>query len=220
MKKKRGFRFILFGIIIFIFFKSCLNYEKNPPEFFGDTIHWKGSSYIISQGGHKEGERIAKGDGFSLFSAGDPTETFIVYRSFLDNALYVKEDFNIPTEGKITKVSWAYEIFTDKDLCDTILKILEESKNLEINRYESEDLIFRLKPGLVMRTLYVAYEDTYIPTKYKGEIGVINGKWSITTSAEEKIGENGILYKYSYILVPENYVNVLEDYFKIGVYGE
>ena len=117
-------------------------------------------------------------------------------------------------------MSWAYEIFTDKDLCDTILKILEESKNLEINRYESEDLIFRLKPGLVMRTLYVAYEDTYIPTKYKGEIGVINGKWSITTSAEEKIGENGILYKYSYILVPENYVNVLEDYFKIGVYGE
>lgn len=217
MKKKQKFKFILFGIIIFIFFKSCFNYEKNPPEIFGDTIHWKGNPYTISQGGHKERERIAKGDGFSLFSTGDPTETFIVYRSFLDNALYVKEDFKIPTEGKITKLSWGYKIFTDKELCDTISKILEEIKNLEINRYESEDPLFRLKPGLVMRNLYVAYEDTYVPTKYKGEIGVINGKWAITTSTEEEIQKGIVIYKANYVLIPENYVNVLEDYLKIGV---
>lgn len=217
MQKKQKFKFILFGIIIFIFLKSCFNYEKNPPEIFGDTIHWKGNTYTISQGGHKEGERIAKGDGFSLFSTGDPTETFIVYRSFLDNALYVKEDFKIPTEGKITKLSWGYKIFTDKELCDTISKILEEIKNLEINRYESEDPLFRLKPGLVMRNLYVAYEDTYVPTKYKGEIGVINGKWAITTSTEEEIQKGIVIYKANYVFIPENYVNVLEDYLKIGV---
>lgn len=217
MKKKQKFKFILLGIIIFIFLKSCFNYEKNPPEIFGDTIHWKGNTYTISQGGHKEGERIAKGDGFSLFSTGDPTETFIVYRSFLDNALYVKEDFKIPTEGKITKLSWGYKIFTDKELCDTISKILEEIKNLEINRYESEDPLFRLKPGLVMRNLYVAYEDTYVPTKYKGEIGVINGKWAITTSTEEEIQKGIVIYKANYVFIPENYVNVLEDYLKIGV---
>ncbi|MGL5573447.1 MAG: hypothetical protein ACRDB4_04735, partial [Cetobacterium sp.] len=171
----------------------------------------------ISQGGHKEGERIAKGDGFSLFSTGDPTETFIVYRSFLDNALYVKEDFKIPTEGKITKLSWGYKIFTDKELCDTISKILEEIKNLEINRYESEDPLFRLKPGLVMRNLYVAYEDTYVPTRYKGEIGVINGKWAITTSTEEEIQKGIVIYKANYVLIPESYANVLENYLKIGV---
>ena len=217
MKKKQKFKFILFGIIIFIFFKSCFNYEKNPPEIFGDTIHWKGNTYTISQGGHKEGERIAKGDGFSLFSTGDPTETFIVYRSFLDNALYVKEDFKIPTEGQITKVSWGYKIFTEKELCDTISKILEEIKNLEINRYESEDPLFRLKPGLVMRNLYVAYEDTYVPTKYKGEIGVINGKWAITTSTEEEIQKGIVIYKANYVFIPESYANVLENYLKIGV---
>ncbi|MGL5278020.1 MAG: hypothetical protein ACRC8M_02910 [Cetobacterium sp.] len=217
MKKKRGFKIILFGTIVFAFFKIFLGYEKNPPEIFGDTIRWKGSTYIISQGGHKEGEGIAKGDGFSLFSVGDPTETFIVYRSFLDNALYVREDSKVPTEGKITKLSWGYKIFTDKELCDAISKILEESKNLEINRYESEDPLFRLKPGLVMRNLYVAYEDTYVPTEYKGEIGVINGKWAITTSREEEIVKNKVLYKANYIFIPENYVNVLEDYLKIGV---
>lgn len=217
MKKKQKFKFILFGIIIFVFLKSCFNYEKNPPEIFGDTIHWKGNTYTISQGGHKEGERIAKGDGFSLFSTGDPTETFIVYRSFLDNALYVKEDFKIPTEGQITKVSWGYKIFTEKELCDTISKILEEIKNLEINRYESEDPLFRLKPGLVMRNLYVAYEDTYVPTRYKGEIGVINGKWAITTSREEEIVKNKVLYKANYVFIPESYANVLENYLKIGV---
>lgn len=217
MKKKQKFKFILLGIIIFIFLKSCFNYEKNPPEIFGDTIHWKGNTYTISQGGHKEGERIAKGDGFSLFSTGDPTETFIVYRSFLDNALYVKEDFKIPTEGKITKLSWGYKIFTDKELCDTISKILEEIKNLEINRYESEDPLFRLKPGLVMRNLYVAYEDTYVPTRYKGEIGVINGKWAITTSTEEEIQKGIVIYKANYVLIPESYANVLENYLKIGV---
>ncbi|MBC2857083.1 hypothetical protein H3N56_11630 [Cetobacterium sp. 2A] len=220
MKKKRGFKFILFGTIIFIFFKNYLNYEKNPPEIWGDTIRWKSNTYIISQGGHKEGKRIAKGDGFSLFSAEDPTETFIVYRSFLDNALYVKEDFKIPVEGKITKISWKYEIFTDKYLCDTILKILESLKNLEINTYESEDPIFRLKPGLVMRPLYVAYENTGIPTIYKGEIGIIKGKWAITTSIEEKIDENRILYKTNYVLIPENYIDVLKDYFKAAVQYE
>lgn len=217
MKKKRGFKIILFGAIVFTFLKIFLGYEKNPPKLFGDTIHWKNNTYTISQGGHKEGERIAKGDGFSLFSVGDPTETFIVYRSFLDNALYVKEDFKIPVEGRITKISWGYEIFTAIDLCDTISKILEESKNLEINRYESEDPLFRLKPGLMMRTLYVAYEDTYVPTEYKGEIGVINGKWAITTSIKRESGENRVLYKANYILIPENYVDVLKDYFKVEV---
>lgn len=217
MKKKRGFKIILFGAIIFTFLKIFLSYEKNPPEIFGDTIHWKGNTYTISQGGHKEGERIAKGDGFSLFSVGDPTETFVVYRSFLDNALYVREDFKIPTEGRITKLSWGYKIFTDKDLCDTISKILEESKNLEINRYESEDPLFRLKPGLMMRNLYVAYEDTYVPTKYKGMIGVINGKWAMTTSTEEETQKGRVVYKANYIFIPKNYVTVLEGYLKIGV---
>lgn len=213
----RKFKFILFGVVIFIFFKIYLNNEKNPPEIFGDSIRWKGSTYIVSQGGHKEGERIAKGDGFSLFSVGDITETFIVYRSFLDNALYVKEEFKIPTTGEITKVSWGYEIFSDEDLCKTISKILEGSKNLEVNRYESEDPLFRLKPGLMMRALYVAYEDAYVPTNYKGEVGVIDGKWAMTTSIEEEINENKILYKVNYILIPKDYITILKTYFKIEV---
>ena len=135
----------------------------------------------------------------------------------MDNALYVKEDFKIPVEGKITKISWGYEIFNDRYLCDTILKILESVKNLEINTYESEDPIFRLKPGLVMRTLYVAYENTGVPTIYKREKGIIDEKWAITTSVEEKIDENRVLYKTNYVLIPENYIDVLKDYFKVGV---
>ena len=38
MKKKRGFKIILFGSIVFTFFKIFLSYDKNPPELFGDTI--------------------------------------------------------------------------------------------------------------------------------------------------------------------------------------
>ena len=177
----------------------------------------KGIPILSFRVGHKERERIAEGNEFSLFNVGDPTETFIVYRSFLDNALYVREDFKISTEGRITKLSWGYKIFTDKDLCDTISKILEESKNLEINRYESEDPLFRLKPGLMMRNLYVAYEDTYVPTKYKGMIGVINGKWAMTTSTEEETQKGRVVYKASYIFIPKNYVTILEGYLKIGV---
>ncbi|WP_407536344.1 hypothetical protein QCB49_10010 (plasmid) [Cetobacterium somerae] len=75
-------KFILLGTIIFIFFKIFLGYEKNPPEIFGDTIRWKGSTYIISQGGHKEGKRIAKGDGFSLFSVGISNGNFCSLQIF------------------------------------------------------------------------------------------------------------------------------------------
>ncbi|MGL5623614.1 hypothetical protein [Cetobacterium sp.] len=135
----------------------------------------------------------------------------------MDNALYVREDFKIPTEERITKLSWGYKIFTEKELCDTISKILEEIKNLEINRYESEDPLFRLKSGLMMRNLYVAYEDTYVPTKYKGMIGVINGKWAMTTSTEKEIQKGRVVYKASYIFIPKNYVTILEGYLKIEV---
>lgn len=195
-----------------IFFFSYLNYEKNPPKRGAETIRWKDSIYTITQGKYRERKKIAKGDGFSLFSVEDPTETFIAYRSFLDNALYVKEDFKIPKEGEITKVCWGYEFFANKDLCDTVSKVLEESKNLEINTYESEDHISRLKSGLVMRTLYVAYEGTYIPTEFEGWIGIINGKWAITTNVEHEIKDK-ILYKISYILIPEKYISILKENF-------
>lgn len=200
---------LLLGVVFSFYF---FNYEKNPPKLGAEIIWWKGNIYTITKGEYKEGKKLAKGDGFSLFSAGDPTETFIVYRSFLDNALYVREDFKIPTEGRITKLSWGYKIFTDKNLCDTISKILEESKNLEINRYESEDPLFRLKPGLMMRNLYVAYVGTYVPTEFKGMIGVLNGKWAITTNIDYEVKDKS-LYRISYILIPEKYISILKKYF-------
>ena len=54
----------------------------------------------------------------------------------------------------------------------------------------------------MMRNLYVAYEDTYVPTKYKGMIGVINEKWAMTTSIEEEVQKGRIVYKANYIFIP------------------
>ena len=133
MKKKHGFKIILLGTIIFIFFKFSSVMKRIRLRFLEILSIGKGIPILSFRVGHKERERIAEGNELALFNVGDPTETFIVYRSFLDNALYVREDFKISTEGRITKLSWGYKIFTDKDLCDTISKILEESKNLEIN---------------------------------------------------------------------------------------
>lgn len=198
---------LLGGSIVFF---NYLNYEKNPPKLGVETIHWKDNTYMIvprSGARYREVKKIAKGDKFSLFSVGDSTETFIGYRSFLDNFLYVKDDFKIPTEGQITKVAFGDEVFTTKDLCDTIFKILEESKELERHIYELKDPISVLKSDLVMRTLYVAYEGTYIPTEFKGRIGVINDKWAITTNVEYEED------KISYVFIPEKYISILKENF-------
>lgn len=215
MRKIKKINLLFLGILILIFLKINFHYGENPAKRRGDHLYWKDNEYITSEGYYKEGRKIARGEDFSLYSVGDLSDTFVVYRSFLDNYLYVKKDFKIPTEGEITKLSWKGEFFNNKNLCNTIQKLLENTKNLKVSIYESPNQISVLKPDFEMGQLHVAYENTYIPTEYKGYIGILNGNWAITTNIERKV-HNGIgFYKVSYVIIPEEYIDILNQHFNV-----
>lgn len=192
-------RLLLLGFLTFIFLK--VDFEP-PAKQRGDTVYWKNNRYVLSKGSYKEEKKIARGENFSLYSVGDLNNIFVGYRSFLDNSLYVREDFKVPVEGEITKLSWKGEFFTNKTLCNTIQKILENTKNLKEKKYESNEPLFVLRPGVYMGDLWVAYENTYITTEYRGYIGILNGNWVITI-------DNG-----NYVIIPEEYTDILEQHFK------
>ena len=72
----------------------------------------------------------------------DPSHTFIVLRSFLDQRLYVADDYTIPKEGDITCVYLKYDRFDNAELCGIISEILA-SQN-ETFEYETENRLSSL----------------------------------------------------------------------------
>lgn len=74
---------------------SGLLVSDHSAEWRGqDTIYWNGSYYDACSGDYREGKTIAKTtDGWDINEIeGDPSHTYIVARSFLDQYLFVKRD--------------------------------------------------------------------------------------------------------------------------------
>ena len=74
----------------------------------GEGVYWNDVLYVPSSGEYSEGKTIAKTeDGWQINEVEeDQTHTFIVMRSFLDQSLLVREDYEIPRSGEITTLFW------------------------------------------------------------------------------------------------------------------
>ena len=70
----------------------------------GEGVYWRDTLYVPAYGEYSEGRTIAKTeDGWHINAVKeDPGRTFIVLRSFLDQYLLVREDYEIPDSGRIT----------------------------------------------------------------------------------------------------------------------
>ena len=92
----------VFAIIVFLFASGILVFDHSAQRGFENSVTWKGHTYVeYSYSGYHEGKTVAKTtDGFRINEIKeDPTHTFIVLRSFLDQWLLVREDYTIPTDG-------------------------------------------------------------------------------------------------------------------------
>ena len=174
-------------------------------ECFMEGLEFDGKLYRGASGEHyTEGRTIGKDGNWKIKEIKeDPSHTFIVARSFLDQRLYVLEDYTIPTSGTVTKAYWNFKEITDESFLETISKLNAEKKTTFT--FETE-AIFQLTDHQKMRRIYLAYENCPIATVYEGYLGVVDGRWAITTNSEEM----GLVECYE---IPEKYVAALEPYF-------
>ena len=185
-------------------------------EVSSNHVIWNEKEYCQAYGVYTEGKTIAKGKeaDWKINSVKeDPSHTFIVARSFLDQYLFVSSDYIIPTEGRVTTISWNGEYITDEMFINTVTNI--EKEKTTTFTYET-DGIYQLTDTQQMRALYFAYEDCPVTTEFKGYMGKVNGEWVITTYiSNDKVNPDGSPKQYSVgcYKIPKELRDILSQYF-------
>lgn len=86
-----------------LFATGILVTDHSAQRGFENSVVWQGHTYVPYSypGEYHEGKTIAMTtDGLRINEVKeDPTHTFIVLRSFLDNWLLVREDYTIPANS-------------------------------------------------------------------------------------------------------------------------
>ena len=105
---------MLIGIVVamamllaFLFANGIIVFDHSGVRR-GEGVYWNNALYVPASGEYSEGKTIAKtNDGWQINEVEeDDTHTFIVMRSFLDQSLLVREDYEIPRSGEITTLFW------------------------------------------------------------------------------------------------------------------
>ena len=93
--------------IISVFLFACAS--ENKADFEQGFLIFNGEKYIETDGIYVESNhKLCKVDEYTIYSIdGDENYNYVVVRSFLDNYLYVKEDF-LSEESKIVSVCIGY----------------------------------------------------------------------------------------------------------------
>ena len=95
---------VVITIFIFLFATGIIVTDHSAERGFENSVIWQGHTYVpySYQGEYQEGKTIAKtADGLRINEVKeDPTHTFIVLRSFTDQWLLVREDYEIPTNSE------------------------------------------------------------------------------------------------------------------------
>lgn len=182
-------------------------FDHSAERGFENSVTWKGVKYVPVSGKYNEGKTVAKvkDSGLSLNEVEeDDSRTFVVVRNFIDQWLVVREDYNIPKSGEITKAYWSYQFIEDEKFLNTIEEMITKVKpDFEYDTEGRE--IFEYTDTQNMKELYIAYEDCPVPTIYLGYMGVIDGEWYLTTGK----GNGDTVYCYR---IPEEYSTIFDEY--------
>ena len=137
---------------------------------------------------------------------GDPEHNFLLVSSFVDSTLYVSDDYEIPTCGRLTGANWNFKDITDKEFLNAVAAILAES-HVQGGYKSPYGGLFVENEVQNLEALYVAYENCPVATVNMGFMGKLNGKWIITVEVSPDRSE----CKYNNI--PDQYIGILERYF-------
>lgn len=218
-KRKIFFRlFVILALLIALFVALIANgiivFDRSAQRR-GESVLWQGAMYEPCSGEYTEGKTIAKTtDGWQINEVEeDDSHTFIVIRSFLDQYLLVREDYEIPTSGKITTVFWNGKEIQDKGFHGVISELLEQAT--PDFQYTTEG-IFQLTDGQHMRSLDIGYGGCPIGTEHAGYLGTVNDTWYLTTKiSDDQNNPDGSAKPHTVwcYTVPVEYIDTLEKYF-------
>ncbi|MBP3673027.1 MAG: hypothetical protein J6J18_04285 [Oscillospiraceae bacterium] len=202
--------------LLFLLFANGIIVFDHSGRRRGEGVFWNGSMYIPCSGEYSEGKTIAKTeDGWRINEVEeDDSHAFIVMRSFLDQYLLVKEDYQIPTEGRVTSAVWGKLKITDEEFLTAISELISQATS--DYSYETEG-IFQSTEGQQMRNLCVAFENCPVATQNLGYMGTIGGTWYITTEiSSDQYNEDGSPKAYTVwcYTIPNEYIPTLEKYLK------
>ncbi len=211
-----AFFIMAIGILSLLWYSDVFVIDRSA-KVGNEGMTWNGKNYSTISGEYTEGRTIAKSEDGSWDIneiKEDPSHKFVVARSFLDQYLYVADDYTVPSSGEITKVCWDGKYINNKDFLKAITEI-DATKTTTFD-YETEG-IFMLTDNQHMRRLYFAYEDCPIATEYIGYMGKVNGKWVITTyisPAQNNDDGSPKPYSVSCYSIPDKFGSILEKYFE------
>ena len=173
-----------------------------------ESLEWQGRTYSPRYGKYDLGRRIAKTtNGLDVYEIkGDPEHNFLLVSSFVDSTLYVSDDYEIPTCGRLTGANWNFKDITDKEFLNAVAAILAES-HVQGGYKSPYGGLFVENEVQNLEALYVAYENCPVATVNMGFMGKLSGKWIITV----EVSPDRSACKYYNI--PDQYVGILERYF-------
>lgn len=216
---KKYILFILLSVLVVItiyVLKGRVIWDHSAEQGGDVSIYWNGFHYIGTNGEYfQEEETLAKTkDGQRTINSvvGDDEHLFVVNRSFYENWLLVREDYEIPKSGNITVVIWNHQRITDSDflkVMNQLMSIEPESKMYGILTSEIHGHTDRS----YLDSLWVGYENCPVGTDHKGFLGTYEGKWVFVDQYSETRSNGAFIEgKIRYFTVPEEYIPVLEQY--------
>lgn len=175
----------------------------------GNKLYWNGSVYVSCSGNqYTEGKTIARTkDGWDINEVEeDDTHTFVVIRSFLDQYLLVKEDYDIPTDGEITIAVWMRKKFTDPEFCFALSEMLRE---IAAGSWTEVDEL----PWLTTKfegEVEIGFNQCPIATSFVGYLWPMEGNWYLARSYYEGGWQSR---EISYYSIPQKYFDILQKHF-------
>lgn len=205
--KRVLWRVLLAAVVLFVLVRvgGCI-LRWTTAHFEGTKLVVGGVTYIHKEFDYTDtGRTIAYVDGWTVSTIKeDPSRTFLRVHSFLDGYGYMREDYEIPTEGEITVVylNDRYR-YTFRSLCNMITDL---RANLPAESFTIRtDAVYRYA-----ESVSVGYEGCPIATKFVGYLGNINGKWIFIPPTEIHYENDGYVEReFVCYVIPERYHDIL-----------
>lgn len=154
MKRLFGLRTAFFIVILCMNLVACSN--KENAFFEGQYLYLNGEKYIEATGLYEETNTVIcrTNDDFIIYEiTEDAAHNYVVARSFTDQKLYVKEDYQkdkTTIEGVCFKQNTAEYIY-EEEFIDTFKKMLECKEMVEI---DNDKLMMYRKVGIDVYIIY------------------------------------------------------------------
>lgn len=180
-------------------------------ELSGEGFLWNDVQYVPCAAVYTEGDAVAQSDsGWSVCEVEeDPSHTFLVLRSFLDQQLCVREDYEIPCDGTLSAVFWNGKKVESAEFCAVVREILNDFR---AERVYQTDAIFSLTDAQQMRDIAFCWDDCPVGVDREDcWIGTLDGDWVFAKRMPDS-EEESELHSYAICQIPNEYAKILEAY--------